>query len=192
MRTGGESFPTRRLAPAGGPESRSLEASIAVVAGSGVDLLEPATSAHLVRTESNSATIDSNMPVKFEVDQGTGIIRTRAHGRLTTADMAGHVRAVVGHPDAPKPHRELWDGTAVTELAVASSAARDLLSSMLASGSFSDGRIATVATGELLFGMTRMVELLTGVGISSVRFRTFRELGPAERWLLNELDERED
>jgi hypothetical protein len=128
------------------------------------------------------------MPIRYDIDEVRGLIRTRCVGETTLAEVTKHFEELRADPRLPKRVSVLLDLTAL-----ATAPDRDQLRSVVAEvkevgASLRWGALAIVARTDLLFGMSRILavfveEVFTKTGV-------FRQLAEAERWLDAQLTER--
>ena len=121
------------------------------------------------------------MPIKYEIDGGRRLIRTRCVGATTFAEVMDHFRTLRSDPAVPEEMNVLLDLSDQTSApdsaqikAVAAEAGRML-------DVVQWGALAVVARSDLLFGMSRMLEVMAEPHFGTIR--VFRELAPAEAWL---------
>jgi hypothetical protein len=121
------------------------------------------------------------MPVTYQIDHESGLIRTRCEGDVTFAEVVGHFRELERDADLPARLDVLLDLTEMSSIpeshqlrSVASEVAR--LRQRLEWGS-----CAIVASRDVLFGMSRMLQVFVEPNVASAK--VFRELDQARRWL---------
>jgi hypothetical protein len=110
-----------------------------------------------------------------------GIVYTKCVGRLTAEDLIAHY-SLPFFQDYAGPWRELVDGREITDMAVtpqeqerfASFATRFM-------PRLRGGRVAMVASRDVVYGMFRMWELRRED--LEYEVRVFREIEPARSWL---------
>jgi hypothetical protein len=122
-----------------------------------------------------------SVPVTYEIDAGRGLIRTRCVGATTLPDVMDHFRILRSDPALPEMMSVLLDLTELTsppdsaqirEVAAETGRMREVVRW---------GALAVVAPTDVLFGMSRMLEVMAETHFESTR--VFRELAPAEAWL---------
>ena len=121
------------------------------------------------------------MHVTYELDASSGLIETRCRGCVRLDDVMDHFRRLESDPRLPERLDVLLDLAAVTSIPdsnqlrhVAGAIAR--LETMVDWGAF-----AIVAPQDVLFGMSRMLEVFSEG--SFARIRVFRHGDEARRWL---------
>jgi hypothetical protein len=128
-----------------------------------------------------SATIAYRVPIAYSIDD-RGVVRTRASGRVTFAEMRDHVERVANDPERATPVRELFDGREVTSFGLGSAQVRAALS--LAGehrDAFGEATLAIVAGSDVFYGMARVAQALAS--LSPFTIRTFRDYEEGERWI---------
>ena len=121
------------------------------------------------------------MPVRYEIDQTQGIIRTQCVGNVTLDEVINHFEVLERDSKCPDHLDVLLDLRETTSQPNAD---------QLKAVSREIGRIrksvrfdacAIVASRDALFGMARMFEVLAEDGFKATR--VFRALDEAEKWL---------
>lgn len=121
------------------------------------------------------------MPVTYEIDREHALIRTRCVGYVTLAEVVDHFRAL--RDDASRPPRldVLLDFTgteSVPDSDQLTTVAREIED---LSEKIEWGACAVVASGDLLFGISRMLLALAESQFQGVN--VLRSLEDAEHWL---------
>jgi hypothetical protein len=122
--------------------------------------------------------ITAAMPTDFIVDGERRIVRNRAWGVLTDADLAAAQDALRTHASFQPDFRQLFDASEVTTLAVTTNGMRSLARK---SPFAVTARRAVVVNSDEQFGIARMFELLSHR--DSAFFRVFRDIHDARAWL---------
>ena len=124
------------------------------------------------------------MPITYQIDTDKGTIRTKAVGHVTVQEVIDHFRTLEQDPQCPERTDVLLDLSEVDSLpetAQLSTVVKEL------------GRIrakvlfdacAILASGNALFGMMRMFEVLAEESFRVAR--TFRIASEAEAWLVSQ------
>ncbi|HTR02678.1 MAG TPA: STAS/SEC14 domain-containing protein [Thermoanaerobaculia bacterium] len=120
------------------------------------------------------------MPITYRIDRQRGRIVTTCSGSVTLRDVMAHFDALEKDPERPARLDVLLDLTDQESIPVTPQmqAAADRV------GLVTDlvfGNCAVVATGESLFGMARMFEVLARGHFAAIR--TFRSMREAVEWL---------
>ena len=130
------------------------------------------------------------MPVTFEIDRETFLIRTTCSGHVTFDEVEAHFRELAAAWERFVPFDVLLDLTECTSLptiwqlrAVVSRVA-DL------GGRKSFGSCAIVASREILFGILRMFEVFAEGKFEALR--VFRSKSDAQSWLSTSARRRQD
>ena len=122
------------------------------------------------------------MPVTYNLHPQLGFIETRCTGKVTLEEVLGHFSELEADPNLPERLDVFLD--------------LDLSESVPTTGQLESvvqevnrlqtrvrwGSLAIVASGDALFGMSRMFEAFTG-GMFA-RTQVFRDRNEAERWLV--------
>lgn len=124
------------------------------------------------------------MPVHHEIDRQRSLIRTNCTGAVTLDEVSQHFRAVEAEPDLPNPLDVLLDLSAIT--AVPDARQVQLIAAeigrLLAKVQW--GNCAIVATRDLVFGVSRVLEVRTEDSFTASQ--VFRDRAAAEEWLASE------
>ena len=136
------------------------------------------------------------MPIDYEIDRELGIIRTEGRGVVTEGQLMAYLNALLNDSEVPHPIHDLHDLRGVDEFGVTPDTIQEILRvSQTAPEAIKGGRVAIVASDDLVFGMSRMLELLaenepllnqlrhSGLG---PEVSVFREYEPARVWLLSQ------
>jgi hypothetical protein len=118
------------------------------------------------------------MPTEFTIDRERRLVRNRAWGVLTDADLAESQQRLRSHPLFEPDLGQLFDCSEVTRLDVTT----DGLRALARKSPFAPtARRAVVVNSDEQFGMARMFELISNR--DSAYFRVFRSLAEARVWL---------
>lgn len=124
------------------------------------------------------------MPVTYQIDHETGTIDTRCTGAVTLDEVMAHFSELERYPSLPRPLDVLLDLEAVTSPPSSEQLKVVVASVAVLRSRVTWGRCAIVASRPVMFGMSRMFEILTEtLFASSWSFRTRAE---AESWLRND------
>jgi hypothetical protein len=121
------------------------------------------------------------VPIIYEIDAATPLIRTRCIGPVTLADVFEHFRVLGADPAVPEQVNVLLDLREMTsepqshQIRAAAAEVIDL------KGRVQWGVCAVVAASELLYGMSRVFGVFSQEAFRESR--VFRELSEAEVWL---------
>ena len=124
------------------------------------------------------------MPATFLIDHDERIVRSRAWGLLLDRDLVETQRRLREDPRFEPTFCQIFDFTAVEQLALTSEGLRKLA----ADSPFArDARRAIVVNGEGAYGMARMYAMLSDR--DPEYFRIFRDTASALKWLRDGPDE---
>jgi len=119
------------------------------------------------------------MPIQLAIDQTARMVYSTFHGKVETADLVKHIRAIKAHPLFNPEFNELIDVSGVTAFNVASEELRSL--AMENSPFHPSSLRVLVAPADLLFGLGRMFQ---GFGNETrPNFLVVRSLSDAYRTL---------
>lgn len=126
------------------------------------------------------------MPISYVIDQELRLIRSRAVGVISFADLSAHMRAELGGESSTYP--ELFDCTDATTDLTADEVRKLVQSRAEIAKQHQAAPVAIVATNDVLYGMLRMFDALT----NELRpIRVFRNTRQAEDWLASLADRTE-
>src|SRR5262245_4365501 len=118
------------------------------------------------------------MPGAYLIDRARSLVMSRAWGVVTATELKRHARALCSDPGFEPHFHQLADMREVTEFRANAGAIRD----MAALQPFRVGsRSALVVVIDLVFGMSRMYQILTER--SPDEFEVFRDFDQAYKWL---------
>jgi hypothetical protein len=118
------------------------------------------------------------MPISYVIDQDLRLIRSRAEGVVSFADLSAHMRTELGSEFSTYP--ELFDCTQATTDLTAEQVRKLVQSRAEIAKHHKAAPVAIVATNDVLYGMLRMFDALT----NELRpIRVFRDMRQAEEWL---------
>jgi len=136
------------------------------------------------------------IPVSYRVDESTGFVLSRASEIVTGRDLTTYLSALLTDPTIPRPLRDLNDLRAVERFDVEPDAIRRLVSIAEAHPEQIRGaKLAVVAVNEIVYGMSRMLELLMDSSPVAEKLRergaygemnVFRDIEEARSWLLSD------
>ena len=125
---------------------------------------------------------DVLMPISYRIDRQLRIIFTTAHGILTDDELLAHKHRLMRDPNFEAGMVELSDIRGVDQLAVTSEGVRRFVEQdRLDADRLGTYKLAIVAHQDVVFGMARMYETLTGENRPAVA--VFRNMGEAKAWL---------
>ena len=122
------------------------------------------------------------MPVSSKIDKERRLVICEAFGDLVSEDGPALQRLIADDPDFDPSFSQLLDMTRVTSVDVNAEAVRRLAQTSVFSPA---ARRAFVVNSEVLFGFSRMFEILRDAkGATAVKI--FRSRDEAMRWLLQD------
>lgn len=122
------------------------------------------------------------MPITYSIDNKRGVVLTTASGVLTDDELLNHKRQVTSDPNFKPGLVELSDIREITELTVTTEGIRGFVRQDAADAErLEDFKLAIVASEDVVFGMGRMYQTMTGGNFSNVRI--FRHMDEAKEWL---------
>ena len=139
---------------------------------------------------------DPAIPISYTIDRHKGIVRTVGRGHVTGDQLLDFARGLLSDSAVPHPIRDLHDLTGVEQFEVDATDVESILDLTLRDPErIRDGKVAVIATQDVVYGMSRMlsalaefapvVEQLRTQGVAPVA-AVFREHQPALEWLLSE------
>jgi len=125
------------------------------------------------------------MPMAYDWDAGRRLLRTRIWGEAGDDDLGAHLRALVADVRIRGPLRELVDMSGAESVSFSAALLQQLATAARAHGDrFLGMRTAIVAPSDVLFGISRMYEMLADSLGSPIEVAVFRDVDHAEDWLL--------
>lgn len=124
------------------------------------------------------------MPIHHEIDRERGLIRTTCAGPVSLAEVLQHFRSLEDERHLPDPLDVLLDLSTVTSAPDAAQIQRVAAEIRRLLGKISWGSCAIVAPSDLVFGVSRILEVRAEE--SFIATQVFRELAAAEDWLASE------
>jgi hypothetical protein len=121
------------------------------------------------------------VPITYEIDTGRRLIRTRCVGATTLAEVMDHFRVLRSDPAVPEQMSVLLDLSEQTSAPVSAQIKQVAEETGRMREVVRWGALAVVARSDVLFGMSRMLEVLAEPHFTSIR--VFRDLAPAEVWV---------
>lgn len=122
------------------------------------------------------------MPIDYQIDSEHQLIRTRAWGVLSDADILSLKTRLINDPAFDPAMPELSDVSAIERLEVTAAGVKAMVAHDAAHSDRRSGfRIALVVPADEAFGMARMYQLM-GDG-NAHKVGVFRTLADAEEWL---------
>jgi hypothetical protein len=121
------------------------------------------------------------MPINHEIDRERRLIRTTCTGPVGLDQVMQHFRALEAERDLPDPLDVLLDLSAIGSAPEADQIQRiaDEIQRLL--GKVRWGNCAIVATRDLVFGVSRILEVRAEESFTAIQ--VFREAAAAEAWL---------
>lgn len=118
------------------------------------------------------------MPVSYQLESARRLVRSRAWGVLTDAEIEAHYARLVQDPGFEPNFRQLCDMTEVTRI----DATAEMLRRLAQRAIFSPGtQRAFVAVQDAHYGLTRMFQVFCE--LEGTRVEIFREIADADAWL---------
>src|SRR5215467_13686505 len=121
------------------------------------------------------------MPVIYQIDAASAIIRTRCVGAVTLEEVLAHFRDLVRDPDCPRRLDVLLDLSEETSLPESEQIKIIAYEISRVRERVEFGTCAVVACSDALYGMIRMFQVFTGELFAETW--VFRSLPEAEAWL---------
>ena len=119
------------------------------------------------------------MPCGYTIDLARSLVLSRGWDIVTDRELLAHVRALTIDPRFARDFSQLVDLRDVTDVEVTASCIRE----MVRLNPFGAGaRRAVVVTNDVVFGMTRMYQILSDE--SPDELQIFRKVDDALQWLL--------
>ncbi|MFQ5536944.1 MAG: hypothetical protein ACE5GJ_05775 [Gemmatimonadota bacterium] len=130
------------------------------------------------------------MPLRYSIDPDQKLVKTVAEATLTDEDILAHKRALLSDPRYQPGMREISDVRGVTEFQVTPRGVSAFVGVDRHTAAVRGGaRLAILADRDVVFGMARMYQEMTGGEAGTVGvFRTLEEacvwlgIDPPERW----------
>src|SRR5215472_336025 len=128
------------------------------------------------------------MPLTYVIDKAGRLVTSTASGILTYADIAAHQQRLQCDPDFDPAFDQLFDGTAVTKIALTAAEVQTVARQRLfAAGS----RQAFATSSEFAYGMARMFEIYRETSGTGRLVRVFSGVDAAREWLAHSREEQE-
>lgn len=124
------------------------------------------------------------MPIHHEIDRERSLIRTTCSGPVTLAEVLQHFRSLEDERHLPDPLDVLLDLSTVTSPPDGAQIQRVAAEIRRLLGKISWGSCAIVAPSDLVFGVSRILEVRAEESFTATQ--VFRELAAAEAWLASE------
>jgi len=128
------------------------------------------------------------MPIHHEIDRKRSLIRTTCTGAVNLGEVSQHFRSLEAEHELPNPLDVLLDLSATSavpdadQIQLIAAEIRRLL------GRIHWGVCAIVATRDLVFGVSRMLEVRAEDAFTATQ--VFREADAAEAWIASERSRR--
>ncbi len=122
------------------------------------------------------------MPITYEVDRGTSLVRSRATGVVTLEELRQHVERLANEPALRGPLREIWDGRDVERFTLTAAEIRGLVEhTHLLRRRIGELCVAIVSNDDVIYGLGRLAQV--AAEFLPVELRPFRDIDAAERWM---------
>jgi hypothetical protein len=121
------------------------------------------------------------MPISYKIEWESGLIHTRCVGFVTFEEVAGHFRELDADPLVPPRLDVLLDMSEMSSLPETPQLKDVAVELERLQGRVEWGAWAIVASGDALFGMSRMFQVFAERNFPVSR--VFRDLGEARSWL---------
>ena len=121
------------------------------------------------------------MAFDFRIDRQNRVVLFKAIGTFSSEDLRTCVAAVVADPDFEPDCDHLVDLRRITTFEPSAQDLRARAKRDAANEKLNAGRIAIVSSNDIVYGMTRMYEIL--MDDASVSVRTFKTMEEAMTWL---------
>jgi hypothetical protein len=122
------------------------------------------------------------LPIGYEYDPATRIVRIEISGEVREAELVDFAQKLASDESFAPGHRELVDLRELRHTEVTGPARRLVAGIFARTDRHADRtRVAVCAPDDLAFGLSRMYEAFRES--SGLQLRVFRTLGEAERWL---------
>jgi len=128
------------------------------------------------------------MPIHHEIDRKRSLIRTTCTGAVNLEEVSQHFRALESERDLPDPLDVLLDLSAISSVPEADQIQLIAAEIRRLLGKIHWGVCAIVATRDLVFGVSRVLEVRAEDAFSATQ--VFREPAAAEAWLAFERSRR--
>jgi len=122
------------------------------------------------------------MPVTYELDLQRGLIRTRCTGPVVFAEVLEHFKALEADPACPDRLDVLLDLSGIINLPSAGQVKAVAAETNRLLSRVHWGRCAIVAPSDVIYGVSRMFEMISEAYFSGLR--VFRSYDEAEAWLV--------
>ena len=124
------------------------------------------------------------MPIDYDWDKKTGLIRTHMWGEVRDEDIDAHTFKLLKDTRLTPPISEIIDTFDVVKLNITSKSLKNVADgARVNTERFAGHRTAIVAATDVIFGMARMYEMLSDVAGSPVKIAAFRNIEDAKTWL---------
>jgi len=124
------------------------------------------------------------MPIHHEIDRERSLIRTTCTGAVGLDQVLQHFRALETERNLPHPLDVLLDLSAISSVPDADQIQRIAAEIRQLLGKVHWGICAIIATRDLVFGVSRILEIRAEESFAATR--VFRESAAAEAWLASE------
>ncbi len=127
------------------------------------------------------------MPVNYDWDGETHLLRTYLSGRLTDREIIEHARRVVEDADIKPVIYEIIYTRDIKEMQLTPVSLEDAARNLYTHVDMLRGqRVAIVAESDAHFGMARMYALMADSNPAHGKVKVFRNEDAAMRWLIEE------
>ncbi len=124
------------------------------------------------------------MSVEYKYDEETNFLYTKFYGVLTDEDLRSHAQAVVDDPRIKQGVKEIVDLRAVDSVEASTDSIGVIINiDMEHTEKLAGQRSAIVAPRELLYGLSKIYEVLYELSQGPANVKVFRDIGEARKWL---------
>ncbi|MCK4539439.1 MAG: hypothetical protein KAV42_11640 [Candidatus Krumholzibacteria bacterium] len=122
------------------------------------------------------------MSVSYRIDRRSGVVLSKATGRVTYEDMLGTIKATINDTRRGSPYRELFDLRDVVEYDIDGDGIKKLVSYVTSRGRLVRfGRVAYVPSKDMVYGIGRIFEAYASD--VPLEFMVFGDIDQASSWV---------
>ena len=121
------------------------------------------------------------MPVEVSIDVENNLVHRKLQGRVSAEELLESIDAVVNDPDFDPGMKSLNDLRGVIHTTDKEYVMKIAEAMMGHADKLASGKIAVVASADVVFGMMRMLE--SYISDSSLEVMVFKDLDEAKHWL---------
>ena len=130
------------------------------------------------------------MSVEYKFDEETNFLYTRFYGVLTDDDLRGQAQAVADDPKIKPGVKEIVDLRGVDSVEASTDSIGVIINiDMEHREKLAGQQTAIVAPRELLYGLSKIYEVLYELSQGPANVKVFRDIGEARKWLELKPDE---